>query len=157
MSTTRENGREAARKTEQCLGKLASQWATPNSHDWKGQGANDGSNSGFGSASAHTLSANTENWATPNATDSETAGGPMQKSLSKDVGQFSHQGQATNDGQKSSATRRTSPRRLNPAFVNWLMGSPWWWTRAEPINCAAQEMEWSCFKQALRSQLYSLA
>ena len=32
-------------------------------------------------------------------------------------------------------------RRLNPAFVSWLMGNPWWWTRAEPISFAAQEME----------------
>ena len=35
----------------------------------------------------------------------------------------------------------TSRRRLNPAFVCWLMGLNWWWTRAEPISFAAAEME----------------
>lgn len=28
-------------------------------------------------------------------------------------------------------------RRLNPAFVCWLMGWPWWWTRAEPTSFGA--------------------
>lgn len=32
-------------------------------------------------------------------------------------------------------------RRLNPAFVDWLMGAPSpFWTRAEPINCGVLEM-----------------
>jgi hypothetical protein len=47
-----------------------------------------------------------------------------------------------------------SPRRLNPAFVNFLMGSLWWWTRAERIRFASPEME-SWFSR-LRSLLSSL-
>lgn len=39
------------------------------------------------------------------------------------------------------ASQATSTRRLNPAFACWLMGWPWWWTRAEQISFAAQEME----------------
>lgn len=27
-------------------------------------------------------------------------------------------------------------RRLNPAFVCWLMGWPWWWTNPAPNSCA---------------------
>lgn len=45
-------------------------------------------------------------------------------------------------------------RRLNPAFVCWLMGSPWWWTRAEPINFAAREM--ALYRSKLLSLLSSL-
>lgn len=43
-------------------------------------------------------------------------------------------------GSTSSKSRRTCAPRLNPAFTAFLMGSNWWWTRAEPISCAAREM-----------------
>jgi hypothetical protein len=42
--------------------------------------------------------------------------------------------------QTGDPSRKCSTRRLNPAFVCWLMGWPWWWTRAEPISFAAAEM-----------------
>jgi len=53
-------------------------------------------------------------------------------------------------GQESQTS---STRRLNPAFVCWLMGFPWWWTRAEPISCAAAEMR--SYLSRLRSLLES--
>jgi len=40
------------------------------------------------------------------------------------------------NGQKSSSDTPTSVRRLNPAFVSWLMGFPWWWTHPEPLSFA---------------------
>jgi len=43
--------------------------------------------------------------------------------------------------------------RLSPPFVSWLMGFPWWWTRAEPISCAAAEMR--SYLSRLRSLLES--
>lgn len=55
------------------------------------------------------------------------------------------------NGQPLSPTRRTLRPRLNPAFVCWLMGWPGWWTRAEPINSAVQEME--SWRYRLRSRL----
>jgi hypothetical protein len=52
----------------------------------------------------------------------------------------SHQVQTKNkNGETSSESPPTSFRRLNPAFVAWLMGYPWYWMRAEPINSAARE------------------
>ncbi len=33
-----------------------------------------------------------------------------------------------------------SRRRLNPAFVCWLMGWPWWWTNPAPISFARSAM-----------------
>jgi hypothetical protein len=65
----------------------------------------------------------------------------------------------TPDGRKLSPTvlSTSERRRLNPGFVCWLMGWPWWWTRAEPISFAARGMElylcrlrsllWSCFDE----------
>jgi hypothetical protein len=44
-------------------------------------------------------------------------------------------------GSASSESTRTSRRRLNPAFVSWLMTWPWWWTHPEPIPFAREAME----------------
>ncbi len=52
----------------------------------------------------------------------------------------SPQDQATPGGKPSPDSGPTSRLRLNPAFVSWLMGAPWWWTRAERINYASAEM-----------------
>jgi hypothetical protein len=38
-------------------------------------------------------------------------------------------------------------RRLNPAFVAWLMGLPWWWTNPGPISSARSETEWYLSRQ----------
>jgi hypothetical protein len=40
----------------------------------------------------------------------------------------SHQDRTTNDGSESSSSGPTLPRRLNPRFVEWLMGFPIGWT-----------------------------
>jgi hypothetical protein len=50
---------------------------------------------------------------------------------------FSPQVQALPYGPSSSDSTPTQRRRLNPGFVCWLMGWPWWWTRAEPISFGA--------------------
>lgn len=50
------------------------------------------------------------------------------------------QGQETPTGLPSSTDSLLFPQRLNPAFVSWLMGLPWWWTHPEPINFARSEM-----------------
>lgn len=46
-----------------------------------------------------------------------------------------------NTGSTSSESTHTSRRRLNPAFVSWLMGWPFWWTHPEPISFARRAME----------------
>jgi hypothetical protein len=48
----------------------------------------------------------------------------------------------------------SSRRRLNPAFVCWLMGWPWWWTNPVPISFARSEME--SYLSKLRTLLASL-
>lgn len=45
----------------------------------------------------------------------------------------------------------SGPRRLNPAFVEWLMGLPHGWTDFAPV-----ETEWSRWQQLMRSELSRL-
>jgi hypothetical protein len=49
-------------------------------------------------------------------------------------------------GQQSSQSGQTSRRRLNPAFVEWLMAVPLGWTDFAPLGT-----EWSRYKRQLRS------
>lgn len=46
-------------------------------------------------------------------------------------------------GDSSSIAAPTSRQRLNPLFVEWLMGWPEGWTSLAPIGSASSEME-SC-------------
>ena len=45
------------------------------------------------------------------------------------------------NGPESSSGSHTLLRRLNPAFVSWLMGLPWWWTQPGPLSFAHSEMQ----------------
>lgn len=56
----------------------------------------------------------------------------------------------TRDGEKSSSKSDGLRQRLNPAFVGWLQGNPWWWTNPAPINCAASEIKSWRSKQLAR-------
>jgi DNA (cytosine-5)-methyltransferase 1 len=55
---------------------------------------------------------------------------------------------------ESSSSTRASRRRLNPAFVCWLMGWPFLWTHPEPISFGAVEMESYLSKQRRLLQNY---
>ena len=56
-------------------------------------------------------------------------------------------------GETSSTDGPGLRRRLNPAFVGWLMGLPWWWTNPAPINLELWGMGWSSYRRQLRSAL----
>lgn len=60
------------------------------------------------------------------------------------------------DGQTSLPQDQTSPQRqrLNPQFVDWLMGWPPGWTNTEPTACGAEETAlWRCKLQSHLSVL----
>jgi len=58
---------------------------------------------------------------------------------------FSPQDQTMNDGPTSLPKAPPSRRRLNPQFVDWMMGWPPGWTNTEPTACDAAAMEsWRC-------------
>jgi len=117
------------RVDEPLLGGQAATWSTPAARDYR----------------------------TPNSAESQARRGKRTQQLQNQVEhQFSHPLRVTLiPGDESSTATPTSPRRLNPAFVCFLMGSPWFWTRAESINCGAQVTAW--WYSALQRLLLSLS
>lgn len=119
------------------LGREIQNWKT--GRDWKG-----------GDASPETLEKNARplneqatTWATPHANAITGAGAQGRDgglNLQTQVAAYSHPVPATQDGPDSSNAIPFSRPRLNPVFVCWLMGWPFWWTHPEPINSAPQAM-----------------
>lgn len=102
----------------------------------------------------------TKQWATPAGRDYRSPNGESYQDRSDStkgeqlVNQVEHQFLPQDQRQTGDASRKCSTRRLNPAFVCWLMGVPWFWTRAEPISSAAAEM--AAYRSLLQSHLSSL-
>jgi len=67
---------------------------------------------------------------------------------------FSRPAQNPNSGPTSSPPCPTSRRRLNPAFVCWLMGWPTWWTEPDPTPSAVRAM--ALWRSRLRQLLATL-
>lgn len=112
-------------------------WATPRANDAEKRGR-----IAFRRAMPE-LVGQAQNWPTPAARDAKgansqkhalvTGGGRKHMDqLANFVAhsQYSPQARTTPDGQTSSPSGQTSPLRLNPAFVCWLMGWPQWWTNS---------------------------
>jgi len=91
----------------------------------------------------------TENWATPRAADSKGSGPTVIRKDGKsrmdklvyqaEQSQLGPQApQTQTHGSESSASDQTSPRpspkRLNPNFVEWMMGVPIGWTDLRPMT-----------------------
>lgn len=115
----------------------ASLWQTPNL-------PNGGGKTRGGERGDELLLEGQAAWFTPAATDHKgsTAPGQRRGQLSEQTETPSRQAQATPDGETSSPSPRGSRPRLNPAFVCWLMGWPWWWTNPEWTSCEQQATEW---------------
>lgn len=130
-------------------------WPTPTAKDSDGSG----SRGGLAHPGTSLTDAAARNWPTPSARDMKGTDIPNHHggaSLSHfvETGQRSHSlpqdRRSVNSGKSSSPLARTSPLRLNPAFVSWLMGYPWWWIRAERISFAAREMaSWTSRQRSL--------
>lgn len=128
-SKNRGNGEIRERTTPQGLGDVATRWPTPAARDFKGENSDGHLEAGTGRKHLDQL---------PNFI----------------AHVFSHPDPQAASGQTLFEIVHTSRRRLNPAFVCWLMGWPWFWMRAEPINSAAQATaSWRC---ALAARLSSL-
>ena len=92
------------------------------------------------------------NWPTPASRDCKgenseqhatlTGGGRKHMDQLPNFVAYSHQAQAIQGGQASSPDGPISPRlRLNPNFVDWLMGWPPGWSSPDPTDCGAVAME----------------
>jgi hypothetical protein len=107
------------------LNEQAAWWTTPQTHD---------------SAGGNPETA----WPTPQAKDwksgevSEATRTKNSRPLNGIASHFSPPDQETpTHGSESSPSAQTSRRRLNPAFVDWLMGLPPGWTDYGPVETAS--------------------
>jgi hypothetical protein len=115
------------------LGKAAEVWPTPNARDHKGS---DLSSRNGGASLSHFAE-----------TGERTHGSPPS---SPQVQVISVHGGELSPTDPSTVLRR----RLNPAFVCWLMGLPWWWMNPAEISFAGEATRLYLFK--LRTLLSSL-
>jgi len=164
-STTRENGREARRLTDQCLASVAKKfWHMPNVPNRGPETADSKANRP--GAGGIDLQTEVQLWPTPagrdhrsqNSTDSQVRrnlGSKRGQQLPNFVSQCFHPGQpASKHGEKSSK----STRRLNPRFVEWLMGWPRNWTQCTIARDDSDYLEtvFTPWKQRMRSCLLRL-
>lgn len=125
-------------------------WATPDaSSDERGTTQRPKSSRG------KTINWDVANWPTPAARDYRDDAGTESQS-NRNTPNLSHaclDYSLPDQTPTGEAYHRKSGRRLNPAFVCWLMGLPWWWTHPERINSAAVAMD--AYRSKLRSLLSS--
>ena len=105
-------------------------WPTPSAHDGRRPGSDATSTQGGN------LKREGENWATPQARDYKDGADPAATIPTN--GMLGRQAPRTAmAGPESSQSDQTSPpqsaRRLNPSFVEWLMGLPVGWTDSKPL------------------------
>jgi hypothetical protein len=136
------------------------QWTTPTAGERSNRGNRFSDNESSNRGGQANLADDTQLWHTP----SGSAAGQISRSGDR-INEPLLDGQVkafrssllvpviSTDGIELSPTDQSTSerRRLNPAFVCWLMGCPWWWTQAEPTNCAALAMV--AFRLKLRSLL----
>lgn len=139
--------RGGSRSNEPLLEGQVCQWATPNAHE-RTQSPREVDH-------GIQLANQVDCWPTPNArdhkgTDLESRSGGTSLGHAAQTGEFSHRDREATGAESP----KRSTRRLNPAFVCWLMGVPWFWTRAEPISCGAEAT--AAYRSLLLSRLSSL-
>jgi hypothetical protein len=140
------------------LPTIAENWPTPAARDdqkspeaYRHMREHKLGRTGAAAETISSLSVKVQTWPTPASRDyrSEEGGVATMDHFNRPAGpslpafiRYSPQAQAIHDGQKSSEKDPTSPRlRLNPNFVDWLMGWPAGMTSTEPTACGAAEME----------------
>jgi hypothetical protein len=134
------------------LREAVARWAAPSARDWR---------DGRASAATHARNARPLNeraimWNTPCAAPEAPNRNCNQRdkpgSLGEQARLFSPPDPVTpTHGQSSSVPAPNSRRRLNPRFVEWLMGLPIGWT-----GSGCSETQWCRWLQRMRLQLCSL-
>lgn len=100
------------------------------------------------------LKRDVETWGTPRASDWKDGAHPGDAPTN---GYLSRQVLRTPlAGRPSSSDDPTSHPRLNPLFVEWLMGWPEGWTSLAPIDCGSPETAWSRWWLRMRCELSRL-
>ena len=153
--------REGHEQRQETLVDQIQAWPTPRTISGGAESAERKKELGRLDAGGGDLQAAVEKWTTPKSRDWKGGQGAVERhepDLDKQAEKFPVGPPEEKPGQSgptSSTPARTSRRRLNPAFVCWLMGWPWWWTRAERISFAALETEsWLCRQRWLLRSLF---
>lgn len=108
---------------------------------------------GMTPTSGNGLETSAKQWATPTARDWKDTGNNVNYQRLADKSRLAGQVMVfslpdlTPIGQPF--TRDCGQRRLNPLFVEWLMGLPEGWISLEQRNCTCSAMELSRFRQRL--------
>jgi hypothetical protein len=122
----RRPGSDATSTQGANLKRDAEWWQTPAADSFRSRGGERRDEMG--------LDQQGRNWITPNARDWKSETGSEHNTydktpnLSRQVYRVSHLDPAIPDGPTSSANAPTSRRRLNPRFVEFLLGLPIGWT-----------------------------
>lgn len=114
------------------------QWQTPGTDSFRSRGGDRKDEMGLDQQARMQ-----DIWQTPNSRDADkwhyrTSDSDKQQNLSGQAAEIEHSFRPDQpiktSGETSSPNAPTSPRRLNPKFVEWLQGLPEGWTSAAPIN-----------------------
>lgn len=97
---------------------------TPQSRDWKSGDASEAT----ATKNARPLNEISERWTTPTKRANEDCPSERERKTPSLESQALLQDLPIQDGPKSSPSAPTSRQRLNPRFVEWLMGFPIGWT-----------------------------
>lgn len=158
-----ENGGSNAINVPASLGEAVDAWQTPATDSFRSSGGERKDEMGLDQQARH--------WPTPASRDHK--GTNSEKHVTETGTGRKHMDQLANFAEYASPSSLRVPvisphggelsptelstasrRRLNPAFVCWLMGWPWWWTNPAVINSAQRETE--LYLCRLRSLLRSL-
>ena len=145
------------------LGQQAQTWRTPTARDGSTTGARD-PNERLSQGHSVGLKDQVTTWPTPAARDAKGANGP--EHLAKERGHHDqlpnavalwsgHPDPTTEQGGLESSPPTHTSRRLNPAFVEWLMGWPAGWSLPGsfgPTDFASWATEWSRRRPPRRSR-----
>lgn len=132
-------------------------WTSPVATDRANRGNRKRKNGHAGGGESN-LADDAQQWPTPAARDHKS-GEASEETASNNSRPLNEAVLSSPQGpmQTGSRSQNGSGRRLNPAFVCWLMGWPDWWTRTGLTNCDALATAWSQWRQQLQQACCYLA
>ena len=128
---------------EQLLEGQARMWATPVARDYRSDESQKTDEELYGKK-GKPLPRQIIGWPSPTAADSERQSTGYMRGNPTLLGASLQAQETSTDGSASSPSDPTSRRRrkLNPLFVEWLMGWPIGWTSLAPLGSGSRATEW---------------
>lgn len=120
--------REDGSKRQIDLGAIAPMWQTPATDSFRSRGGDRKDEMGLDQQARFFPTPAERDYRTPNKKTFRDRGGETKGEQLQNFVEHSPLVQTIPDGEPSSNSGQTSRRRLNPRFVEWLMGFPPGWT-----------------------------